>query len=685
MTISRDALYELLPVVYRVRDGERGEPLRQLLEVLGDEAAVIAENLAQLYDDEFVETAAPWVLPYIAELIGLHGLPGTESFGMTPRAEVANTIGYRRRKGTAAVLEQLARDVTGWPARAVEYFELLAATQYMNHVRPANQSVVNVRDAGRLEWADTPFERLDGQADLTHLLDVRRIASRRGRYNIPNVGIHLWRLEPYPLTQSPAVPAEAGDASRFFMSPLGANTRLFTLPLTEDEISHLAEPVNVPLPISRRMLAGAVATYVGPGLSLRIDGVDPDQVLSCDLSDIVDGGGAVVGWAHTPPSAGRVAVDPLLGRIAFAEDQPEPPLVSYHYGFSAPIGGGEYERVGSFDDIIGPLARVPQLDPLAPHATIADGLAALGVDSGTVEIDDSGRYAAGALAITVNSRQVELRAATKSRPALVLGGELAIDGDDEGELTINGLLIVGGALRVTGLRRLRLRHCTLVPGGAVTVDGEPAQPGAVSLFVDSAETEVELDACIVGGLRVHVDATLRAARSIVDAGEEGVAYASEDGAAGGGQLRLEECTVLGKVHARVIDLASNTIFLARVGEADDSGRWPGPVLADRKQEGCVRFSYLPAGSRTPRRHRCQPERDADAARLRPVLTSSRYADPGYCQLDRRTPDEVRRGADDESEMGVFHDLFQPQREDYLARRLEDYLRFGLEAGIFFAS
>lgn len=37
------------------------------------------------------------------------------------RAWVANTLAYRRRKGTALVLEQLARDVTGWPATAVEF------------------------------------------------------------------------------------------------------------------------------------------------------------------------------------------------------------------------------------------------------------------------------------------------------------------------------------------------------------------------------------------------------------------------------------------------------------------------------------------------------------------------------------------------------------------------------------
>jgi hypothetical protein len=109
------------------------------------------------------------------------------------------------------------------------------------------------------------------------------------------------------------------------------------------------------------------------------------------------------------------------------------------------------------------------------------------------------------------------------------------------------------------------------------------------------------------------------------------------------------------------------------------------VLADRRQEGCVRFSYLPPDSRTPQRYRCQPADDADAARVRPVLTSERYPDPAYGQLDRRTPDEIWRGADDESEMGALHHLFQPQRAAYLEARLDDYLRFGLEAGFFFAS
>jgi hypothetical protein len=109
------------------------------------------------------------------------------------------------------------------------------------------------------------------------------------------------------------------------------------------------------------------------------------------------------------------------------------------------------------------------------------------------------------------------------------------------------------------------------------------------------------------------------------------------------------------------------------------------VLARRRQQGCVRFSYVPPGSRTPRRHRCQPERESDAARIEPVLTAGRYGQPGYCQLADRTAPVIREGADDESEMGAFHLLQLARREAHLRTRIDEYLRFGLEAGVFHAT
>jgi hypothetical protein len=55
------------------------------------------------------------------------------------------------------------------------------------------------------------------------------------------------------------------------------------------------------------------------------------------------------------------------------------------------------------------------------------------------------------------------------------------------------------------------------------------------------------------------------------------------------------------------------------------------------------------------------------------------------QLRRATHPAIRTGASDESEMGATHELYQPQRETNLRVRLDEYLRYGLEAGFFYAT
>ena len=160
-------------------------------------------------------------------------------------------------------------------------------------------------------------------------------------------------------------------------------------------------------------------------------------------------------------------------------------------------------------------------------------------------------------------------------------------------------------------------------------------------------------------------------------GETAVAYVGDGGEAGA-PLTVERSTIIGVVHTRIMRLASNSIFLAA---ASEDVLALSPVRAERLQEGCVRFCFAPPGSRLPRRYRCLPT-DGGVG-IRPVFTSLRYGRPGYCQLSRRCPVEIREGADDGAEMGAFHNLFQPQREANLRLRFQEYLRFGLEAGIFF--
>jgi hypothetical protein len=162
------------------------------------------------------------------------------------------------------------------------------------------------------------------------------------------------------------------------------------------------------------------------------------------------------------------------------------------------------------------------------------------------------------------------------------------------------------------------------------------------------------------------------------------AIAADDaGARPGPPTTLERTTVLGIVHVKELTLATEVIFTE-------------PVVAERRQAGCVRFSHVPEGSQTPRRYRCQPDLALEGvtcpskqarirARLRPSFTSVHYGHPAYAQLSLTCAEEIRTGAEDGSEMGAFSHLKQPQRETNLRIRLEEYLPFGLEAGLIYVT
>lgn len=671
MSFDARTLLDLLPAVYRIRDAERAGqipaeegPLAALLSVLAGEIAVIEENLEQLYDDQFIETCAPWAVPYIGDLIGYRLLHGKTPGAGSRRAEVAHTIGFRRRKGTASMLEQLARDVTGWNARVVEFFQLLATTQYMTHIRRGHRVAPGMRDQDALEWIGTAFD------SIPRTLDVRRISSRSGRYNIPNIGIFLWRIDAHRLERSPASPDPA-DATgrRFRFSPLGNDTALHTRPEVEDEITHLAEPINVPAPIRRRIMHQHIARYYGERRSIAVffDGglIPLAQIDVCNLAD--DG----ADWAHDAPD-GMIAIDPELGRLIVADDLALPGelSVTFHYGVPGALAGGEYPRENALNLPAAQIAHVPD-----QHATIQDAVNALG-GAGVVEITDNGRYS-GPVAIDVAADQsIELRAVAGRRPTIALTAPMQLRGGNGAAVIVNGVVISGDGIVVpaaaNSLRRIRIVHSTLVPGRTLAIDGTPQQPGATSLEIERPDVQIEIERSILGAMRVDSGSTAKLTDCVVDAhARDTIAYAEPGGAdpGAGGALTLESCTVIGEVRSETLH-ASNSIMLSMVDVV-------------RRQEGCVRFTFLPIDSRAPRRFRCQPV--TGRPNNFPRFTTLRYGMPGYCQLTLRTPAAIRRGAEDESEMGVFRFLYQPQRESDLVTRLDEYLRVGLQAGIFYES
>jgi hypothetical protein len=156
-------------------------------------------------------------------------------------------------------------------------------------------------------------------------------------------------------------------------------------------------------------------------------------------------------------------------------------------------------------------------------------------------------------------------------------------------------------------------------------------------------------------------------------------------------LTVRRSTVFGIVDVHAIELAADSIFNDCLNVA-------------RRQHGCMRFCYVPAGCRTPRRYHCQPDLVTQAVlestpdpaaqavaianerlRLRPQFVSIRYGNPGYSRLAPGCAEEIQRGAEDRSEMGAFHDLFQPQRRANLIARLNEYTPAGMDIGVILVS
>jgi tail protein P2 I len=135
MSSTRVPLYARLPEIYRIRDAEQTPPdqLRAFLAAVEQAFGAVHENIEALYQDFFIDTCDDWVVPYIADLLGTTHLKGDPR---TLRADVADTIALRRRKGTLSAMERLAANLTGWPCRCVELFQRLEWSQHLNHQRP---------------------------------------------------------------------------------------------------------------------------------------------------------------------------------------------------------------------------------------------------------------------------------------------------------------------------------------------------------------------------------------------------------------------------------------------------------------------------------------------------------------------------------------------------------------------
>ncbi|HET9059262.1 MAG TPA: hypothetical protein VFN61_05025 [Acidimicrobiales bacterium] len=543
-------LWALLPELYRSSDsqvlGQTG-PLQELVARLGAQVAVVRRSIDRLWEDQSVESCDDWALPYIAALLATNLVDGLDARGQ--RLDIANTIDYRRRKGTLGLLEQLAADITGWEAKAAEMAGRLSRTRHLldpalgwpptsadptgaaelqrasglvgTLTRTPRGGVADLRSAAGAMATGTPFD------EYYHRADVRTPRGTTGWYGIRKLAVFVWRAASIGVIE--ATPVAVGNCpGHFCLDPTGRQIELWA-PRKRSSSSYGENWVSpdalvVPGPISN-VLWDAVAaagqpepssadsaypvpgaTFYGDGQALAVNYVDP--------TTLVDPGQVTV-W----PEVGRFLLAPSAGVSSAADIK-----VAYHYGLFYPVGAGPYDRRQPGVQLpitASPLVTVSAGPPGSPTA-LGDALSALD-GQGTVEVTDGltctslpalGAPGAGISAICIRaSRSLPANRAVVRMPQG--SGEWVIYGAEKDQapasLRLEGLLFSGGDIVLQGnFSDVIVSCCTLDPGSAgdllnppqafaSAVDGTVLAP--VHLFVEGTVERLVIERSITGSIR----------------------------------------------------------------------------------------------------------------------------------------------------------------------------------------
>lgn len=396
---TRVPLYERLPEIYRIKD-QGQQPKDQLKNYLALVEKVFTEihkNIETLYNDFFIDTCDEWVIPYIGDLLGVSHLKGDPA---TLRADVAEAIALRRRKGTLAGMERLVYNLTRWGVHCRELRESLVWNQHLNHQRPdaggdppfsqagvtrftpKRGGTVTLRDPAMLSLVNTPFD------PFAHVADVKPPAFGGRRYNLPNLAIFLWRLKDYrvtvlqPLPDTPTAKhlnsSASGDEAEFIacfnVHPLGEPVRLFNTyqfdpdrdPPVVTQLDQTPGPILTPR-LTEDSHTGAPWEYVSlytysPSGAV----IDPKDIADTgfqlylpdtkfDLTGWTVRGANLCAWeeaVYPPVKKHDIVIDPVIGRFAVgvetsgeADALIEHLLFTYTYGTVGPVGAHPVSRL----------------------------------------------------------------------------------------------------------------------------------------------------------------------------------------------------------------------------------------------------------------------------------------------------------------------------------------------------
>jgi hypothetical protein len=543
-------LWQLLPGVYRALDSDTvgvDGPLQELVTRIGAQIAVVRRSIDRLWADQSIETCDDWVIPYMGNLLDVNLVDGLDATAQ--RLEVAKTIYYRRRKGTVAILEEIATDVTGCQAVIVEAFRRLARnrhsldppvgaasaftagvdgsggatiTSLLGHegvigslTGTLSGGTADLRSAHGAALTGSPFD------EFAHTVDVRAGQGAVGLYGIGKLLVFLWRLQAFPVAGVDPVAVAGCPEPTYVFDPTGRCAPLFMQqqqPTGDDFADSWTAALEwqVPGPLTdsfQRALGTPTPDYP-----------DASNVYGFYAIDV----------SGDPLSADAFEVTPETGQFTLSAAPSEPPVVAYHYGFPAMIGAGTYDRTQVGD----PPSPVGTPVIVTGVADLADALNGAG-GTGTIQIGDSRTYASipdvGTTAAPIT--EMVIQAGSQERPLVRLpppgdpglpptawvlcgGGDQALADEGLPSLTLDGLMFSGGDIVLRGaFASVRLTGFTADPGTAAAdgsgfaqaVDGVPLSPTRIWIEADpdaepdapGAIEQLTIDHCVLGSVRTR--------------------------------------------------------------------------------------------------------------------------------------------------------------------------------------
>lgn len=222
-----EKLWELIPAYYRNEDGlaEPSGVLRAIVGIIAEQAAILRRSQDRLWEDQHIERADDWAVPYIGDLVATRNVSALLT--RARKVDVAKTIYYRRRAGTLRVLEELISDVADWEGVAREGFRRLARAPHGLDPALSGRTgrwsgtppggLVDLRSTTAASLIGTPFEEVHRTPDL------RAPNGRDGLVGITRLDFHIYRNVSNLVTG--VTPVDFTDYQTF--DPSGRDVRLY--------------------------------------------------------------------------------------------------------------------------------------------------------------------------------------------------------------------------------------------------------------------------------------------------------------------------------------------------------------------------------------------------------------------------------------------------------------------------